>query len=348
MKSLLFILLLSSPVFGQISIIPQPAVIQAQRGEFVVRPGLLVWASAACSGEKTFLQTYWQEAGLPALSSAPKAKKADVVLLVDASRQEALGPEGYELIVSPKRISIAGATATGVFYGLQTLRQVLSGAVAMSVQAIQIRDKPRFGWRSFRLNETRDAVGMAALKTLLNELALLKFNRFHWQSTELSGRPYTTEQIREIVRYAGERHITMVPETEVQSKTVPRSQPLSAKTIIHFREGDPQKILDAANLGHNLVISTRTETTLSNPITDLSLDRVYRFEPIPDQMPEDLRPQILGVAYEYQNEKSPSPFSQLHPRLAAAAEVAWTFSQNKDFARFKAGLTGLYNGPMLR
>lgn len=344
MKSLLLLLLLSCPVFGQYTTIPQPAVSQPQRGEFTIRTGLQIWASAACSAEKNFLQSYWQAAGLPILINAPKAKKADVVLQVDVTRQEALGTEGYELIVSSKRISLAGATATGVFYGLQTLRQILSDSAGLPIQAVLIRDKPRFGWRSFRLDETRNVVGVVALKKLLDELAFLKFNRFHWRSAELPGRLYTAEQIREIVRYAGERHITVMPEPASQSKTGVRPPPKPAKTIVQFEEGNPIKILDAARLGHELIISTRSETTLSNPTTELPLDRVYRFEPIPDQMPEDLRPLILGVAYEYQTEKSTSPFSLLHPRLAAAAEVAWTFPQNKDFARFKVGLAGFYNG----
>lgn len=342
MKKLLLSLLLSSPVFGQIIIIPQPAVSQSRRGEFLVRPGLSLWSSASCSKERAFLQTYWQEADLPVLTSTPKAKRADVVLVVDTSRQEALGPEGYELIVSPRRISIVGASAAGVFYGLQTLRQMLPKAVGVPIQARQIRDKPRFGQRAFRFDEGQHLEGIVAIKKLLDELALLKFNRFHWHLPTHQGgksRPpgsfYTPEQIREISRYAEARHSTVVTSTG----------------LLDFWKGDDKQMLKALNLGQSLVISNKAETVLSTPLTNLSLDRVYQFEPIPDQLPEDLRPQILGVGYEYvvqQTSTQPDLFTQLHPRLAAAAEVAWTFAQNKDVARFKAGLAGFYNGAMLR
>ncbi|MCY7356491.1 MAG: beta-N-acetylhexosaminidase [Rudanella sp.] len=332
MKSLLFLLVCSYTLFGQPIIIPQPAVNQFQRGEFVVRDGLGLWSSVSCVKERALLQTYWQAAGLPVLTDVPKAKRADVVLLVDAGRQEALGSEGYELIVSPKRISITGATAAGVFYGLQTLRQVLRGS---PIRSLRIRDKPRFGWRSFRLVESHRAVGMAVIRTMIDELALLKFNRFHWQLTESPGRFYTPEQIQEIVRYADRQHVAVIAQVE------------KPEPIVHVREDDPKQILHVANLGHKLVISTGLESTLNHPATERSLELLYRLEPIPDQMPEDLRPQILGLDFVYLHNQTTAPDSlpgQLHPRLAAAAEVAWTFAQHKDFGRFKVGLTGFYKG----
>lgn len=337
LKTLLFVLLVC-PLFGQIRIIPQPAVNQPHRGEFTIKPDLTLWSSADCANERAFLQTYWQAAGLPMLAKATKAKRADVVLLVDASRYEALGPEGYELIVSAKRISIAGATAAGVFYGLQTLRQVLSAGPSLPVQRIRVRDKPRFSWRAFRLNEGPHKLGVVALKKLIDELALLKFNRFDWPPANIqsgNAKPddfYAPAQIQEITRYAKARHISIV---------LPTGSP-------DLWKGDPKQMGQLLKLGHNLVIAPSAETGLNNPETDLPLDRVYRFEPIPEQLPEDLRPQVLGVGYEYivqPASTSPGLLSQLHPRLAAAAEVAWTFAQHKDFARFKAGLANFYNGP---
>lgn len=340
LKTLLFILLVS-PLFGQIRIIPQPAVIQPHRGEFTIKPELTLWLSTNCENERAFLQTYWQAAGLPVLAKATKAKRADVVLLVDASRYEALGPEGYELIVSAKRISIAGATSAGIFYGLQTLRQVLSAGPNLPVQRIRVRDKPRFAWRAFRLNEGPHKLGVVALKKLIDELALLKFNRFDWPPANAKiGNAklndfYAPAQIQEITRYAEARHIRMV---------LPTGSP-------DLWKGDPKQMGQLLKLGHNLVIALPAEMGLSNAETNLSLDRVYRFEPIPEQLPEDLRPQVLGVQYEYivqPASTSLDPLSQLHPRLAAAAEVAWTFAQHKDFARFKAGLAGFYNGAKFR
>jgi N-acetyl-beta-hexosaminidase len=332
MKSLLFLLLISYSLFGQSIIIPQPAVRQPRRSEFVVRSDLSLWSPVRCENERAFLQACWAKAGLPVLTIIPKPKRADVVLLVDASRQEALGPEGYELIVSPRRISITGATKAGVFYGLQTLRQVLTDTPDLAVRSLQIRDKPRFGWRSFRLVESGAAVGIEVLKTVLDELARFKFNRFHWQLPESPARFYTPEQIQEITRYAAGLHITVVAQVE------------KANPIVYVRDGDPKQILKVANLGHNLVISTG----LNHSDTERSVEELYRFEPIPEQMPEDLRPQILGVDFVYQHSQTTAPdsvLSQLRPRLAAAAEVAWTFAQHKDFTRFKMGL---YNGAVLR
>lgn len=328
MKSLLLLLLVSSSVFGQRLVIPHPAILQLKRGEFVVRAGLRVWYSSSCSSEQTLLKTYWQEAGFPALINTPKAKSANVVLSVDTTRREALGQEGYELIISTKRIRISGASASGVFYGLQTLRQLLPTVPNSPVQCIRILDKPRFGWRSFRLEEGRNARGVVAVRRLLDELALLKLNRFHWQS---ANGLYTQQQAHDVIRYAKERHITVTTAAEEQSIIA------SSKQTVRLRQDAPKDILNAANNGYSLVIVFPAKRLNSG----VSIDGLYLLEPIPDQMPEDLRTQILGIEYEYRVEEMPPLANEpdrLQTQLAILAEIGWTFAQNKDLNRFKTGL----------
>ena len=164
---------------------------------------------------------------------------------------------------------------------------------------------------------------MGAVKELLDELARLKFNRFYWPADKIPATFYTPEQMLEIRNYAEARHIRL----------------LSATTAMPiFSISDTKQMLDVLNLGQSLVIPIRSQTTPSP-------EQLYRSEPIPDQLPETLRPQILGVDYVHRADKTTTPtgqFSQSYQHLAAAAEVAWTFAQNKDFERFKAGLAGLY------
>lgn len=169
--------------------------------------------------------------------------------------------EGYELTVADEKIIICAKNDTGFFYATQTLMQLISYNSFYSkyekyleVKDIKINDSPRFKWRSFMLDEARYFKGMDQVKILLDEMAFLKMNIFHWhlvddqgwrieikkypklteigskrKSTQIgplqwespiqSAEPhegfYTQEQIKEIVAYAKERHITVVPEIEM-------------------------------------------------------------------------------------------------------------------------------------
>lgn len=169
--------------------------------------------------------------------------------------------EGYELTVADEKIIICAKNDTGFFYATQTLMQLISYNSFYSkyekyleVKDIKINDSPRFKWRSFMLDEARYFKGMDQVKMLLDEMAFLKMNIFHWhlvddqgwrieikkypklteigskrKSTQIgplqwespiqSAEPhegfYTQEQIKEIVAYAKERHITVVPEIEM-------------------------------------------------------------------------------------------------------------------------------------
>jgi hexosaminidase len=172
-----------------------------------------------------------------------------------------LATEAYELHISSAGIQIAASSHAGLFYGVQSLGQLLSAhsqsgehVAALHIPGISIKDSPRFSWRAFMLDEARFFQGMDQVKMLMDEMAFLKMNVFHWhlvddqgwrieikkypllteigskrkstqvgplkwdspiQSAEVHEGYYTQEQIRELVAYASERHITVVPEIEM-------------------------------------------------------------------------------------------------------------------------------------
>ncbi|MFY9243614.1 MAG: beta-N-acetylhexosaminidase [Polaribacter sp.] len=180
---------------------------------------------------------------------------------IQFKQDESLSDEGYELTVSENEILICAQNNTGWFYGLQTLKQLISYNSQYSkyentieLKTLKIKDSPRFKWRAFMLDEARYFKGMEQVKLLLDEMAFLKMNIFHWhlvddqgwrieikkypklteigskrKSTQIgplewespiqSAEPhegfYTQEQIKEIILYAKERHITVVPEIEM-------------------------------------------------------------------------------------------------------------------------------------
>jgi len=175
------------------------------------------------------------------------------IVLTINSQEEGLGNEGYELNVTKRSVSIKGRTPAGVFYGVQSFYQLLPPEVEKdtlgpsakwSVPCVTIEDKPRFRWRGMHLDVGRHFFSKDFVKKYIDVLASYKMNTFHWHLTEDQGwrievkkyprltqigsqrketmgdcKPhggfYTQDEIREIVKYAGERFITIVPEIEM-------------------------------------------------------------------------------------------------------------------------------------
>lgn len=183
---------------------------------------------------------------------AAAAQDAPITLLLHPHTLPDLGPEGYRLSVTPEGVRITAAEPAGLFYGTQTLRQLLPASVEYSgarprplpVPLAEIEDRPRFGWRGAMLDVARHFLGVEDVKRYIDLLALHKLNRLHlhladdqgWRievpdwprltevggSTEVGGGPggfYTTEEYREIVRYAADRFITVVPEIDMPGHT---------------------------------------------------------------------------------------------------------------------------------
>ena len=174
---------------------------------------------------------------------------------------EDLADEAYMLDISQKGIHISASEPAGWFYGTQSLVQLLrvsaikqGVAQELELPCVHIDDAPRFSWRAFMLDEARYFKGMDQVKMLMDEMAALKMNVFHWhltddqgwrieikkyplltevgsrrkstqvgplkwaspiQSAEAHEGFYSQDEIREIVDYAAERHITVVPEIEM-------------------------------------------------------------------------------------------------------------------------------------
>lgn len=177
---------------------------------------------------------------------------AAIILTIDKTIANA---EGYKLDADAKQIRIAGASAAGVFYGIQTLRKSLplvnGKASKVSIPAVHIADAPRFAYRGTHLDVSRHFVTADSVRQFIDMLALHNINRFHWHLTDdqgwrieikkyplltqigskraqtvighnsgkYDGKPYsgfyTQQQIRDIVKYAADRYITIVPEIDL-------------------------------------------------------------------------------------------------------------------------------------
>ena len=106
----------------------------------------------------------------------------DIRLMLDTS----LGEEAYRLSVRPEGVVVEGGSPAGVFYGLQSLRQLVA-QYGTTLPEVQVEDAPSFGYRGAMLDCCRHFFTVEEVKTFLDILALHKINRFHWHLTEDQG-----------------------------------------------------------------------------------------------------------------------------------------------------------------
>lgn len=177
-------------------------------------------------------------------------QKRSVTLRIDKNLKQ-IDEEGYKLTINDDGVLIRATNDAGIFYGLQSLKQLLKHGEGI-VPHMEIIDSPRFKWRGFMLDECRHFHGIDVVKEMLDAMAMIKLNVFHWHLTEdqgwrieikkypklteigskrsftqiggwisrkNDGTPhegyYTQEEIREVVQYARDRYITVVPEIEM-------------------------------------------------------------------------------------------------------------------------------------
>ena len=202
-----------------------------------------------------FLAKYVADATEMTLNVMPGKAKKGMRLVLD---KKVNGDEAYTIVVDKKGITIAGSTPRGVFYGVQTLRKSLpvGNATRILMPAVEIKDCPRFGHRGMMLDCSRHFFPLSFVKRYIDLLALHNMNVFHWHLSddqgwriEIKKYPllttigskrtgtvigfntmlddsiayggfYTQDEAREIVEYARQRYITVVPEIDMPGHMV--------------------------------------------------------------------------------------------------------------------------------
>ncbi|MEN8126009.1 MAG: beta-N-acetylhexosaminidase [Bacteroidota bacterium] len=240
-----------------IRIIPQPQEVITQNESFTLNSKISIVTSPESRTTALILEEYLNEEFGFQVEIKNSKKRKDKTINFKLNKE--LSKEAYELIITDDEVQIIASNNTGWFYGMQSLKQLLpvpadslSKVSFLEIPRVTIKDSPRFSWRAFMLDEARYFKGMDQVKMLLDEMALLKMNVFHWHLTDDQGwrieikkyplltqigskrkstqvgtwnspiqsaEPhegfYTQEEIKEIVSYAEERHITIVPEIEM-------------------------------------------------------------------------------------------------------------------------------------
>ena len=175
---------------AQIAIVPQPLSVNVQESSFALKDGQSIFSNLdAQQIAVKDLQNYITETTTFKLSTKDNAK-ASIVF----EQKSGLDAEAYELVVTPKKIVISASSKAGYFYGVQTLKQLLSIETANNSQktaylipSVSIKDNPRFQWRAFMLDDARYFHGEAFVKQMLDQMALLKMNTLHWHLIDDAG-----------------------------------------------------------------------------------------------------------------------------------------------------------------
>ena len=200
-------------------IIPQPVEMQAGKGIFLLDektvvqydPGNREMAQVA----ETLLRDLDHYAGVRV--TMDRAGKGNKVIRLELSAESDLPEEGYLMNITPREIIIRGTSAQGIFFGLQTLKQLiltsdLKGR-GIPVPSLMIRDYPRFAWRGMHLDTGRHFYTVDSLKRFIDYLATYKLNRFHWHLTDDQGWRIEIKQYPMLTETGSRRKETIIGYT---------------------------------------------------------------------------------------------------------------------------------------
>lgn len=238
------------------ALIPKPVSVQMSEGTFALTPTTSIVVdesspSAIAMGHR-LAEMLRPATGHPLMVRKAASAPVEDVIEVKLSEDEKIGDEGYRLTVSEARIVLSAASEAGLFYGTQTLRQLLPPEIERAstvpgpweIAASTIVDRPRFEWRGAMLDVSRHFFAVDDVKHVIDLLAMYKMNRLHLHLSDdqgwrieikswpklalLGGRTqvgggeggyYTQDDYREIISYAMSRFITIVPEIDMPGHT---------------------------------------------------------------------------------------------------------------------------------
>ncbi|HEY6083425.1 MAG TPA: beta-N-acetylhexosaminidase, partial [Chitinophagaceae bacterium] len=261
---------------SSVRIVPEPVMVNPGKGFFRLTPGVKIIVPASNEQLRETADLFSREIAAPTgyhlkVAGAPAKNEKAIRLTLNTLPDNTIGDEGYRLEVSPARIDIHANKPAGIFYGLQTLMQLVPpglsagrpgvngktgiARVNLDIPCVHIMDYPRFGWRGLMLDVSRHFFSKDFVKAYIDEMVKYKYNVFHWHLTddngwriEIKGLPeltetgawrvprtgrwgefkaprpgekatyggyYTQEDIKEIVQYAKDRFVNILPEIDV-------------------------------------------------------------------------------------------------------------------------------------
>ena len=290
------------PILAQ-SVIPVPLKMEQGTGSFLLSEKTRLYTNLQ-GGEAKLWEKYLKALPVQLKEARKKDRKQMLFLLITPKTTQLPSPESYTLSVTSQRIEIRATSGAGLFYGMQTLLQLMQPAStgSYSVPSVEIEDTPRFAYRGLMLDVSRHFSTKEFIKKQIDALAYYKINRLHLHLTDAagwrleikkyplltdfaawrtdptwkkwwnggrkylrydepgaSGGYYTQDDIREILEYARQHYITVIPEIEMPSHS---EEVLAAYPQLSC-SGEPYKNSDFC------VGNEETFTFLENVLTEV-------------------------------------------------------------------------------
>ena len=290
------------PILAQ-SVIPVPLKMEQGTGSFLLSEKTKLYTNLQ-GGEAELWENYLKALPVQLKEARMKDRKQMLFLLITPKTPQLPSPESYTLSVTPQRIEIRATSGAGLFYGMQTLLQLMqpTSTGSYSVPSVEIEDTPRFAYRGLMLDVSRHFSTKEFIKKQIDALAYYKINRLHLHLTDAagwrleikkyplltdfaawrtdptwkkwwnggrkylrydepgaSGGYYTQDDIREILEYARQHYITVIPEIEMPSHS---EEVLAAYPQLSC-SGEPYKNSDFC------VGNEETFTFLENVLTEV-------------------------------------------------------------------------------
>ena len=290
------------PILAQ-SVIPVPLKMEKGTGSFLLSEKTKLYTNLQ-GGEAELWENYLKALPVQLKEARMKDRKQMLFLLITPKTPQLPSPESYTLSVTPQQIEIRATSGAGLFYGMQTLLQLMqpAGTGSYSVVSVEIEDTPRFAYRGLMLDVSRHFSTKEFIKKQIDALAYYKINRLHLHLTDAagwrleikkyplltdfaawrtdptwkkwwnggrkylrydepgaSGGYYTQNDIREILEYARQHYITVIPEIEMPSHS---EEVLAAYPQLSC-SGEPYKNSDFC------VGNEETFTFLENVLTEV-------------------------------------------------------------------------------
>ncbi len=226
-----------------LSLMPMPASVQMKAGQFMLDSSFTVGIGGPSDPRlqrtvERFLDDVRRQTGMPPLDmKVADAAQAKLVIHSEHGSkavQELGEDESYSLEITPAGATLNAVTPLGVMRGLQTFLQLVkTTSDGFAVPAVTIQDKPRFPWRGLMIDVGRHFIPLDVLKRNLDGMAAVKLNVFHWHLSEnqgfrieskkfpklqemgSDGLYYTQDEVRELIAYAWDRGIRVVPEFDM-------------------------------------------------------------------------------------------------------------------------------------
>jgi len=238
--SIILFVYASAQAQQQATIIPRPANFVNGTGFFSLNNKVTIGAN----NEKLKAVAYYFQNELlsqKGITIQQKNSSADIMLVLKPAKKNA-DSNAYQVSIKPDRITVSAYHARGIFYGMISVLQLVLTSKNNQLPVAEITDAPAYGWRGFMLDESRHFFGKEKVKSILNWMAFYKLNTFHWHLTDepawrleikkypnlaliggigdylnpdLPAQFYTREDVKEIIAYAAERYIQVIPEIDM-------------------------------------------------------------------------------------------------------------------------------------